>query len=52
MVKNILVLHVLQQSFRVYFSTKYLTVCLLDDIMDILGIYKDTRLPKLDSNSL
>ena len=51
-VKNILVLHVLQQSFLVLFPSKCQSVCLLNDLMDILCIYKDTRLLKLDSNSL
>ena len=41
----------LQQSFRVWFSTKCIYVCLLNNIVYILRIYKDTRLPKQVNNT-
>ena len=51
-VKNIMVLHVLQQSFRGFFFAKCLSVRLLNNIVDNICLYKDTRIFELVYNNL
>ena len=48
----VLVLHVLQQSFRGFFFAKCLSVRLLNNIVDNICLYKDTRIFELVYNNL